>query len=169
MGKATDDPIGRAIQAILGARPTAAQRRQLAEQLRQFADEQAALADADTRVGHVVRRSLLERAPRSAKGGRPRGTGARFIRIEPRERGHGAYVYIGRALWQEIGEPVRFDLQRIGGALTLRPARGDDGYAFTRPPNGMPKATVGQDTVEALHLDEGRYPAEIRAGAIVVS
>lgn len=162
----TNDEITRLLAPLLLRPLTPPERRKIAGIFESLAAQQRELADADTRVGHVARRAVLDSAPR--KGGRPKGSGARFVRIEARETGHGAYVHIGRALWQELGEPKRLDMQRIGAALTLTPCGDSIGYSLTRAPNGMPKATVGQGTVETLRLEDGRYPALIKAGAIVV-
>lgn len=163
-----DDPLRRALLAQLGPRPTSASRRQLAAALRALADEQERLADADTRNGHVVRRAQIAEQAARQKTGRPKGSGARFVRVEARETGHGAYIHLGRALWQELGEPERLDIQRVGGAVRLTPCDGSAGYRFTHAPNGMPKCTIGQDALDALRLDERRYTARIEAGAIVI-
>lgn len=157
----------RALLSLLGPRPTAALRRQLAAELRELADDQERLADADTRSGHIVRRARIAQEAAQQKTGRPKGSGARFVRVEARETGHGAYVHVGRALWQELGEPRRMDIQRVGGTVRMAPCSDGVGYRFTRPPNGMPKATIGQDALDALGLIERRYPATIAAGAIV--
>lgn len=160
-----DEEIDRLLAPLLLRPLRPAERRHIADVFDRLATLQRQLADADQQIGHKVRRAALDSAPR--KGGRPKGTGARFIRIEPRETGHGAHVHVGRALWQELGEPKRVDMQRVGGVLRLTPCGDGDGYRLTQPPNGMPKATVGQDTVEALRLEDGRHPAEISAGSIV--
>ena len=163
----TNDEITRLLAPLLLRKLAPVERRKLADIFDRLAAQQRELAEADTRVGHVARRVALDSAPR--KGGRPKGSGARFIRIETRARGIGAFVHVGRALWQELSEPKRLDMQRIGGVFTLTPCGSEAGYSLTRAPNGMPKATIGQDTVETLRLEDGRYPAEIRAGAIVVT
>jgi hypothetical protein len=164
---AADDPLRRALLAALGPRPTAARRRELAALLQQLAEEQEQIAAADTRSGHIVRQAQIAQEASRQKTGRPKGSGARFVRVEPRETGHGAYVHVGRALWQELGEPARLDMQRIGRSVRLTPCGEAEGYRFTRPPNGMPKCTIGQDALDALRLDERRYDARIEAGAIV--
>ena len=147
---------------------TPAERRKLADTLEQIATLQRTLADADQRVGHIVRRSAIESAPRTT--GRPRGSGARFIRIVTRRNGIGAVVHVGRAIWQELGEPKRLDIQRhgFGGQLWMRPCAEGIGYRVTQPPNGMPRFTVGQDAVDALGLTEGRHDGAIISGAIVI-
>lgn len=60
-------------------------------------------------------------------------------------------------------------MQRIGSTLTLTPCDGGIGYSVTKPPNGMPRCTVGQDTLDTLRIVEGKWDAEIKAGAIVVA
>jgi hypothetical protein len=161
------EELRRALLAALGPRPSAAHRRELATLLRQLADEQEQIAEADTRSGHVVRRSQIQAEAARQKTGRPKGSGARFVRVEPRATGFGAYVHVGRALWQELGEPARMDIQRLGAAVRLTPCGDGAGYRFTRGPNGMPKCTIGQDALDALGLIERRYDARIEAGAIV--
>jgi hypothetical protein len=164
----SDDPLRRALLSLLGPRPTAARRRELAALLRQLADEQEQIADADTRTGHVVRRAQIAQEAAQQRTGRPKGTGARFVRVERRHSDKpGAVVHVGRALWQELGEPARLDLQRIGATLRLTPCLPGVGYALSRPKNGMPRMTIGQDALEALRLDMRRYDARIEAGTIV--
>ena len=105
---------------------------------------------------------------RKAQAG-PGRTPSRFVRIEtettrgdtPRLR-----LYIGRGLWYEIGSPARIDVQRVGGSVWLRPARGDAGYAVTAG-SGMPRCYV-DGARDLLRLDDGKYSAEVRDGAIVL-
>jgi len=163
----TNDEITRLLAPLL-LRPLRPQERlKIADVFDRLAAQQRELAAADQAVGHVARRVALDSAPRSSKGGRPKGSGARFLRVETRPRGIGATIHVGRALWQELGEPRRLDPQRIGSVLTFVPCDSDAGYSVTQPPNGMPRFTVGQDVLDTLRIEEGRYPAEIRAGAIV--
>lgn len=162
----SNDEITRALAPLLLRPLRPAERLKLAETFERLATQQRELAAADQQVGHVVRRAALDSAPR--KGGRPKGTGARFIRVELRPRGIGAFVHVGRALWQELGEPRRLDPQRVGSRLMLVPTDGEAGYSVTQPPNGMPRFTVGQELLDTLRIEVGRMPAEIRAGAIVV-
>jgi hypothetical protein len=162
----SNDDITRLLAPLLLRPLTPVERRKIAAILNSLAAQQCALADADQAVGHVVRRAALDRAPR--KGGRPKGTGARFIRVEPRANGIGATIHVGRALWQELGQPRRLDPQRVGGALTFVPCDGDSGYSVTQPKNGMPRFTVGQDLLDTLRMEEGKFDAQIRAGAIIM-
>lgn len=153
------------LRPLLARRLNATERREIAEQLRQLAAEQERLAAADVRAGHILRRQQLDSAPR--KGGRPKGTGARFLRIEPRRNGIGATIHVGRALWQELGEPRRLDPQRIGAVLALVPCADSQGYSVTQPTNGMPRFTVGQDVLDTLRIESGRrYDAAVHAGMI---
>jgi hypothetical protein len=164
--------LRRLLAPLLARRMPAAQRRELADALSELAAQQAALADADQRIGHQVRRAALDTAPRT--GGRPKGSGARFLRWDAptgtgKQDRRSGMLHIGRALWQELGEPARFDVQRIGAALVLRPCGEGQGWAVGRPPNGMPRLNIGEEAADTLRLAEGRYPAEIKDGAIVAS
>lgn len=162
-----DDPLRAALLSLLGPRPTPARRRAVADQLQALADEQRRLADADERVGHVARRAALDQARSGARGGRPKGTGARYIRVEEPQGEHSGRIHVGRAIWQDLGEPARLDVQRIGSRLELRPVE-SGGYSVTRPKNGMPRFSVGQETLDTIGLVEGRYQGAVRGGAIVV-
>ncbi|HEU4324651.1 MAG TPA: hypothetical protein VFS21_16020 [Roseiflexaceae bacterium] len=163
------DILRQAVLAALGQRPTAARRRAIAEALRQLGEEQERLADADERVGHTVRRAQLEQVASSGRrGGRPKGSGARFVRVEvPAAPGRSWNVYVGTAVYQDVGEPERLDPQLIGGRVWLRPVE-TGGYKVTKPGRSIGHFSVGASTIEALGLDEGRYATEIRAGAIVL-
>jgi hypothetical protein len=164
------DDLRRLLAPMLARRLTAAERREFAAALAELAAQQATLAEADQRIGHQVRRAQLDSAPRT--GGRPKGTGARFLRWEP-SHGTGKHdrrtgsLHIGRALWQELGEPRHMDVQRLGPSLVLRPCLPGIGWTVTKPPNGMPRLNIGDEAADTLRLAEGRYPAEIRDGAIV--
>lgn len=164
------DPIRRALLVALGPRPTAARRRELAALLRQLADEQEQIAEADTRSGHVVRRAQIAQEASRQKTGRPKGSGARFIRVIARYGGKpGAQICVGRALWQDLGEPSRLRIyaRTSDDHVVLEPCEPKVGYAVTRPKNGMPHFTVGQQVVERLCLKTIRYDASVEAGAIV--
>lgn len=170
-----DSPLRAALLSLLGSRPTPARRRALADHLQSLADEQRHLAEADEQVGHVARSvqrdaaNAIRRA--GGKGGRPRGTGGRFVRWVAGQ-GYTGQLHIAPALYQELGEPERLDVQRIGGLLHLRGATGSDGYAVvipTGPRGGMPRISIGRESADILGLIEGRRQAEVRGGAIVVS
>ena len=164
------DDLRRLLAPVLARRLTAAQRRDLAAALSELAAQQAALAEADQRIGHQVRRAQMNSAPRT--GGRPKGTGARFLRWQDaigegkRDRRSGQ-LHIGRALWQELGEPRRMDVQQLGGSLVLRPCGDGAGWGVSKPPDGMPRLNIGDEAATALKLVAGRYPAEIKDGAII--
>jgi hypothetical protein len=154
------------LRPLLARRLSPAERRALAAALRQVADEQERLARADEALGATLRRAQLDAAQRT--GGRPRGTGARYVRWEPARSDRSARLYLGRALWQELGEPARLNVQRLGDELHIRPCLPGEGWAVTRPSNGMPWLTIGDEPATILRLVAGRHDAVIRAGAIVV-
>ena len=154
------------LRPLLAALRTPAQRRAFAAELRALAEEQDALADADERSGHVLRAARIETQAAAQRTGRPLGSGAMFLRYEA-GNGRSGRLHIGRRLWQLLGEPQRVDVQRLGGRLVLRPCGAGVGWRVTRPPNGMPRISVGQEAAETLRLEECRYPANIEAGAIV--
>jgi hypothetical protein len=151
------------------------ERRALAEALRAIAEEQERLAAADEATGHRVRRAQLDQQAARQKTGRPKGSGARFLRWEPprspsgvasRRSGH---LHVGRALWMEIGEPRRLNVQRLGQELHLRLCGEGEGWAVSRSPNAMPHLSIGEEPADTLRLLEGRWAAEIRGGAIVAA
>ena len=157
------------LRPLLAALRTPSQRRALAAELRALAAEQERIADADERSGHVLRRARIETEAARQKTGRPRGSGAQFVRVEDQGGQRSPRLHIGRALWQLLGEPSRFDLQRVGGRVVLRPATGDVGYAVSRPPNGMPRISIGNEALDALGLLlDTRYAGAIEGGAIVL-
>jgi hypothetical protein len=152
---------------LLGPRPAAARRRAIAEALEQLAAEQRQLADADSHVGHHLRRAVIESQPRSAKGGRPPGHAARFLRVELRNAVGGARIFVGRGLWQDLGEPARLDPQQRGSQRVLVPVA-EGGFAVIAG-SGMPRFTCGAEIVQFLRLDyDTRYACAIEAGAIVI-
>lgn len=162
------------LRPLLARRLTAIERRALVDALRQLAEEQERLAEADEHVGHVVRRAAIEQQAVRQKTGRPKGSGAHFLRWEsPRGEGktdrRSGHLHIGRALDQELDEPKRMDVQRLGSTLELRPCGEGEGWAVNRSPNGMPRLSIGQEAADTLRLVEGRWPATIRGGAIVAT
>lgn len=153
--------LRQAITALLPRRPSQRAYRELAELLRREAERLDNLAGAE-------RRSIARTSPMlKRRTGRPRGSGATFVRFEPGGSDRTARLHIGRRLWQELGEPARLDLQRLGSELHLRPCGASEGYAVTRPRDGMPRIGMGVSVAEALGLYEGRFEAEIRGGAVV--
>src|SRR5262245_4629479 len=160
------------LRPLIAALRSPAQRRSFAADLRALADEQERLADADERAGPALRRARIETYNTTKRTGRPKGTGARFLRWEP-PRGEGkasrrsGQFHIGRALDQELGEPERLDVQRVGTALRLRPCGAGVGWKVSRPANGMPRLNIGEEAADTLRLEERRYPARIESGVIV--
>jgi hypothetical protein len=165
------DDLRRLLAPLLARRLTAAQRHDLAAALAELAAQQAALAEADQRIGHHVRRSAIAEEASRQKTGRPKGSGARFLRWEPptgtgkKDRRSGM-LHIGKALYQDLGEPARIDVQRSGSALVLRPCGAGQGWAVGVSVSTMPRLNIGEEAADTLRLVEGRYPAEIRDGAI---
>jgi hypothetical protein len=162
----TPHDLRRAILAALGPRPTPVKRRALAEHLRQLADEQERLAAAEERSGHRVRQA---RTPGST-GGRPRGSGGKFLRFEEPTHRNSGTLHVAAALWHALGDPARLDIQRAGSRLVLRPCEWPRGYAVTLPSGargGNPRMRIGAEAADALGLVEGRIGAEVQGGAIV--
>ena len=101
-------------------------------------------------------------------GQRPLGSGAATVRVKARtdkntngEVNGGAWIFIGRALWQQIGMPERVTIANdVPGFYTIRPSQGDGSYKVTNvEQDGMPRLSVGKPTMEALALPEGTYEA----------
>jgi hypothetical protein len=164
-----NDEIRRAILAALGPRPTPTKRRALVEHLRQLADEQERLAAAEESSGHRVRQVRPAGEPGN-KGGRPRGSGGKFLRFEEATPGNSGTLHVAAALWHALGDPARLDIQRAGSRLVLRPCEWPRGYAVTLPSGargGNPRMRIGAESADALGLAEGRIGAEVEGGAIV--
>jgi hypothetical protein len=164
-----NDDLRRAILAALGPRPTPVKRRQIAEHLRQRADEQERLAAAEERSGHRVRQARPAGEP-GRTGGRPRGSGGRFLRFEEPTPGNSGTLHVAAALWHALGDPARLDIQRAGSRLVLRPCEWPHGYAVTLPSGargGNPRMRIGAEAADALGLVEGRIGADVQGGAIV--
>lgn len=167
----TDDP--RALLApLIAALRSPSQRRQFADQLCALADEQAALADAEERSGTRLH-ALHERATHNAerRGGRPRGSGGRFVRYVP-GNGHSGQLHIAPALWDELGKPKRVNLQCLAGQLVIRACGEDAGWRVTLPSGargGMPRISIGNEAAETLGLVEGRVAAQVEGGAIIAT
>lgn len=167
-----DSPLRAALLLQLGGAPTPTRRRRIALELRSLAEEQEAKAEAEERSGVRVRaiqaRERENAAPRP-QGGRPKGTGGRFVRIEtPTDRSN--VVHIAPALLQELGDPARVSIARHDRELRITPAGGDAGYAVTRPTGprgGMPRIAIGRRVAADLGLAAGRHTAHIDGDAIV--
>jgi hypothetical protein len=103
-------------------------------------------------------------------GGRPRGSGGRFLRFEEPTPGNSGTLHVAAALWHALGDPARLDIQRAGSRLVLRPCEWPRGYAVTLPSGargGNPRMRIGAEAANALGLVEGRIGAEVEGGAIV--
>lgn len=107
------------------------------------------------------------------KTGRPKGSGARTIKVVTRP-GAGPTAYwliIGRALWQAIGEPAYVQLVRDGrGGISIVPADADDSYTIHGPKqNSIPRIACGNETLEWAGLYLGNeYPAHVNQGKIYI-
>ncbi|HEU4327122.1 MAG TPA: hypothetical protein VFS21_28540 [Roseiflexaceae bacterium] len=155
------------LQRLLGPRPTAARRRELAEVLDHLAARQRALADAASRQ---ERRPPAERVgpPRRA-GGRPPG---QFVRIEREARGDGdeaevVLLHLGRGTYYAAGQPQRLDVQRLHGDIHLIPVDGNAGFAVLATRSYVRMKVASARNLLA-HLVEGRYEATVSAGMIVI-
>ena len=159
------------LRPLLAQRLTPAEREALAAELRQIADEQAQLAQAERRE---ARRPAAQRVTRSGRpGGRP---GAMYVYLmvrEDRTRAEPTYTLrIGRgvfdayqALRRDPSAPLRLVVQVVGA--TLRLTEDSSGYAVTVNVGGVRVNVSGsRDTLG--HLPAGvRWPAEAERGAIV--
>lgn len=159
---------------LLASLRTAVQRRAAVRELRAIADEQERLADADDRVGHQLRQTAIQQRAAQQPTGRPRGSGARFVRWSPAatsrsgQRRSGV-LQIGKALWQELGEPDRIDVTRNGSSLFLRPCEDGQGWKVNVATYTIPRLSIGTDSAESLGLDVCYYPStRISGGAIIV-
>lgn len=166
---ATLEELQTIIQTFTTQRMTAFQRKQAAHYFQKLAEEQLRLAEAEINVGHTVRQSAPTSAPATegrGKGGRPKGSGALTVRWDSTggtvtgSRRSGV-LYIGRGLGLDttMGAPARLDIQRNGNTLTLRPARGSDGYAVIRSGNGMPRISIGNEVSDILGLYDMTFVA----------
>lgn len=168
-----DDPLAalRAeVRKLLGASPTPTRRRLVALDLHGLAEEQENIAEADERSG-VRMRAMLEREQHNARsrGGRPKGSGGRFVRVE-RPAARSVVVHIAPALYQELGEPRHVDIARDTRGVFIVPLAGG-GSSVSIPPGkrgGMPRFSVGRDRADDLGLVAGKRVARIDGGAIVV-
>jgi len=164
-------PLRIALRTLLGGTPTPTRRRRLALDLRALAEEQERLAEADERSGTRMRAMLARELDNQErpKGGRPKGSGGRFVRVDVPATGT-LLVHIAPALYQELGEPARVMLERHERQIVMRPARGDTGYAVNRPTGargGLPRFSIGRVAAADLGLNAGKHTAHIEDGVIV--
>ena len=102
--------------------------------------------------------------------GRPVGSGYRTVEVKLRTDNPGYHFFVGRALYQEIGEPKRLDIVEVSRYVyRLVEVRYDnEGWAVVGG-QGMPRLSVGKAQIDFLQLDEGVYPAEVVDGVIQFS
>lgn len=97
---------------------------------------------------------------------RPRGSGGTTVRLAiPGPGQSSGRLFIGRSLWQAIGEPPRVKLDRFGARLAISPAVAPEGYAVQGAKfNGQPRLSVGVSAMEQIALDPGVYAAHVVEG-----
>lgn len=104
-------------------------------------------------------------------GHRLRGSGATTVRVVapipgPDKTHKSGRLYIGRRLWQDIGEPARVSLEPFGRRFLIR--AGDDFAVHGRTGNSIPRLSLGASTLERIAAAEGIYPASAVRGVIRV-
>jgi hypothetical protein len=103
----------------------------------------------------------------AARGAPVRGQGGQ-VRVRPdvRQRAAPVHLFVDRALWEAIGQPVQVQIQVSGGVLRILPApRGEGQRVFTRA-----QTTIRIDCRkgEIGELETGDYVASVVDGAIVI-
>lgn len=153
-----------ALAPLIVAARTPAQQRALAAELAQISADLTQRAEAQQR--QQQRPPAQRLTPRSHKAGPGRAPSS-FVRIaeEPFQQRLRVRLYVGRALWYALGSPTRLSIQKLGGVVTLTPARGDAGYAVVAG-SGMPRAYC--DGAAELLPAPGRYAADVRGGRIEI-
>lgn len=161
----TYDLLRRAVVEILGPRPTAERRRQLAVDLRAMAEQQERMA---AREGGE-RQSERPAKPAVVPPPAARGPGM-YVRIthepDPQTGAKRMRLAIAKQIWYDLGSPERIDVQRTGDEIWIVSATGKSGYSLT---GGMStQSCVVNWNAPLAALVPGRYAAFIRAGAIIV-
>lgn len=90
--------------------------------------------------------------------GRPRGSGSQIVRVAQKR------VFIGRALWQAIGEPPYVAVGRNGKnqiVLTAADGLGEDRFRVVASSNSIPRFSIGAQSRARLGLREGAYQARV--------
>lgn len=165
------DDVRDLLRPLLMRRLSPAERRAIAVALRQIADEQERLADAER--DDARRPAPARLRPSGGKGGRP-GSMAVYLEVRPdRRRAEPAYVLrIGRGIYdayQRLRPDPRADLrltvQIVGRQLLL--SEDASGYLVTVNDGGVRVNVSGsRDHLGSLTPGQ-RYVASARAGAIV--
>lgn len=102
--------------------------------------------------------------------GRPKGTGARTITItRHNQRGtlSGYMLFIGRALWQAIGEPECVTLDCYRTLTTIHACSPEWRYAHRvqgARQNTIPRFVIGEEQLAKAELTIGIYHATVHAG-----
>jgi hypothetical protein len=160
----TNDEIDRILAPLLLRPLRPAERIKIAETFESLAAQQRALADAQQR--ELTRPPDKRLAPKRGAGGRPSAPWVEVLRRPRRGDADLLVVRLSTSLYYAAGSPARLDVQRVAGELLLRAARGDAGYKVMVNRGGIRIAASGSRDV--IGLEDGKYAAEIRAGAIVV-
>lgn len=161
--------LRRLIHPALARARTAAAKRDLAARLRSLANEIDDLAAADERIGHRVRADAIAAETGT---GRPRGRGPLTVRFsaakgEGRAERRSGRLFVSKALWLQLGEPERVQIQRNADRLIIRPAT-IGGFAVTGAQDSTPRLSIGAERARELRLQPGEWPARIENGAIIV-
>lgn len=161
MNDETYDQLRRAVVAVLGPRPSAQRRAQVAADLRAIADQQERMA---AREGGAVPAA----SPTATTNQRVPGT---YVRVaydpDPLTGTRRVRLSLGKQVWFDLGSPPRIDVQRVGDAIWIVSAvTGKVGYQLQM--GGSLPSCIVPDSTPIAKLQPGRYAASLRAGAIVV-
>lgn len=159
------DMVRRAVVEILGPRPSAERRRQLAVDLRAMAEQQERMAAREGGEQRSERPAASATVPPKVA----RGPGM-YVRIthepDPQTGAKRMRLAIAKQIWYDLGSPERIDVQQTGNEIWIVSATGKSGYGLT---GGMStQSCVVNWNAPLAALAPGRYAAFIHAGAIVV-
>lgn len=167
----TYDLLRRAIIQILGPRPSAERRRQIATDLRALADQQERMAARESGGPNMpLNRPATANTPAEARQHEVERTPGMYVRIsfepDPQTGNKRVRLSLAKQIWYDLGSPERIDVQQAGGEIWIVPATGKAGYKLA---GGMStQSCVVGGTNPVTQLEPGRYAASIRAGAIIV-
>ncbi len=104
-------------------------------------------------------------------GHRPFGSGHRVVRIDRRPDNPGYWLFVGRYLWQAIGQPERLRITHEEGGWVLAATDNEEGsYAVSNiDQDGIPRLTIGAPQYKALGLDAGTYAAVAYASQRIIT
>ena len=159
----TYDQLRRAIIQILGPRPSAARRQQVADDLRALAEQQERMA---LREGGVAQPAAPAAPPTE-----PAVIPGMYVRIaydpDPLTGKRRLRLSLGKQAWFELGSPERIDVQSVGDQIWLVASlNANIGYELQM--GGSIPSCIVADSTPVSRLQPGRYRAAKRAGAIVI-